>query len=233
MKFPYLTTPHMDHAAHSLLVRALGAEPEVPVDLRVILFDCLAEEERLAFNDEVSLGYSDGDKILGSTYPVRGLIEICASLQQPHLIGRYRFTVAHEIGHWVLHRPLYLRGAESLDLFPAQECSDRLITLNRDVGFPSGPQVPREEWQANRFAARLLIPPVALATEFQRRFGADPSSKTHRAGDGTPREQAIQLAKATTAENPVSLCEAFEVSPEAMAIALQSRRYVSEEPTLL
>lgn len=110
MKFPYLTTPHIDQAAHYLLVRALGAEPEVPVDLRVILFDCLAEEERLAFNDEVSLGYSDGDKILGSTYPVRGLIEICASLQQPHLIGRYRFTVAHEIGHWVLHRPTLSSG---------------------------------------------------------------------------------------------------------------------------
>ena len=233
MKFPYLPSSHIDEAAHLLLIRAFGAEPAIPVDLKVILFDCLAEDESLAFNDEETLAYSDGDKILGSTYPVRGLIEICASLRKPHLVGRYRFTVAHELGHWVVHRPLYFRGAQSLDLFAAQETSDRLITLNRDVSFPSGRQVPREEWQANRFAARLLIPPTALATEFRRRFGTGPSSEIGQDGHRTPREQAIQLAKATTVENPISLCEAFEVSAEAMAIALEARRYVSEEPTLL
>lgn len=60
---------------------------------------------------------------------------------------RRRFTIAHEVGHWVLHR---------------DDIADLVVT--RTVGYvPSDPakaQTPEEirEREANRFAAELLMP---------------------------------------------------------------------------
>ena len=60
---------------------------------------------------------------------------------------RRRFTIAHEIGHWVLHR---------------DDIADLVVT--RTIGYvPSDPakaSTPEEirEREANRFAAELLMP---------------------------------------------------------------------------
>jgi len=56
--------------------------------------------------------------------------------------GRYMFTVAHEIGHHVLHRELY-----------DQHIQDRSQILCREEK-----QKPLIERQADRFAAALLMP---------------------------------------------------------------------------
>ena len=171
------------------------------------------------------------------TRPLEGRIEVCASLKRRcgtgRGLGRYRFTVAHEVGHWVLHRPLYLRRDESLDLFGAQTAENRLVSLRRDV-FSRRSAIPREEWQANRFAAYLLIPTVDLREEFIRRFGEPPqAAECFRQPNDTARTLARRLARESNPENPTPLCDAFGVSVEAMAIALESRRYVPDAPTLL
>lgn len=68
-------------------------------------------------------------------------------------VGRYRFTSAHEIGHWVLHRAQILAAADAPSLF-GTTATPTLTTLNRTM---TGPKAPPEEIQANRFAAALLI----------------------------------------------------------------------------
>jgi len=66
---------------------------------------------------------------------------------------RRRFTIGHELGHWVLHR------AGQLSLF----C--RHAVVEPDAGAPP-PPLPEEE--ANRFAAALLMPARLVQREYAR-----------------------------------------------------------------
>ena len=74
----------------------------------------------------------------------------------PRLEYRLRFSVAHEIGHLVLHRDIYA----GLQHVTATEWFDYISAI---------PEVEygRVEWQAYEFAGRLLVPPAALHEQFQ------------------------------------------------------------------
>jgi hypothetical protein len=68
-------------------------------------------------------------------------------VNQGHALVRQRFTVAHEIGHFIFHRDRLASGV-----------SDTLAYRADDVEMPN-PQIGSEqERQANNFAANLLIP---------------------------------------------------------------------------
>ena len=87
-----------------------------------------------------------------------------------HALTRRRFTVAHEIGHFIFHRDRLARGT-----------SDTLAYRIDGRVFPNPLIGPEQERQANNFAANLLIPnsflraaqaagitdPNELAKEFQ------------------------------------------------------------------
>lgn len=233
MKIPWLSVGHIEDAARSLRVRSLGDEfgQTALVDLDGILYDYLCEKEGLSFSDEHDLGTVDGETILGRFMPMSGKIEIAASLKKGVDLGRYRFTVAHEIGHWVLHRSLYLAEAETLDLFQFSDHSLPLTSLNENV-FPdrsAAAQRP-EEWQANRFAIALLIDAGQLRHEFGQRFGLKPVALEYP--DQSLRGLSRALAKRATA-TCTPLCTVFGLSTEAMAIALEERGYaVTAAPIL-
>lgn len=84
-------------------------------------------------------------------------------------LHRYRFTLAHEIGHWYLHEALYsvaqYGSIEEFLQFRDQLPSKHLVSY---------------EWQANQFAGLILVPPAGLADaltqaiEFARARGLDP-----------------------------------------------------------
>jgi Zn-dependent peptidase ImmA (M78 family) len=67
-----------------------------------------------------------------------------------------RFSVAHEIGHLILHRGIFagLKHASAREWFD-------YISAIPDVEYGW------VEWQAYEFAGRLLVPPDALRKEFQ------------------------------------------------------------------
>jgi hypothetical protein len=74
----------------------------------------------------------------------------------PRLEYRLRFSVAHEIGHLILHRDIYcgLKHAVAKDWF------DYISAIPEvEYGWV--------EWQAYEFAGRLLVPPDALREAFQ------------------------------------------------------------------
>lgn len=239
MKYPYLRGSQIDAAARALLIKAFGEH--VPrahrVDLSALLYDYLCEREDLVFNDESQLGLVDGEPVLGKMRPYQNEILICATVKREGPDGRYRFTLAHEVGHWVLHRPLFLASRQQPDLFSAAQSADRtLVSLNRNV-FPSsvaGERIPPEEWQANRFAVALLIDEVLLCQAFVERFGDKPLARIEgtlvRAS--TLRRLSRQVASNRT-RDLVPLDDLFGLSNEAMAIALESRGYVVESPPLI
>lgn len=71
---------------------------------------------------------------------------------------RQRFTVAHELGHYMLHRHLIGDGVD-----------DDRAYRSTQVGKYHNTQIgPKEETEANKFAANLLMPRDAITRERQR-----------------------------------------------------------------
>ena len=92
-------------------------------------------------------------RVDGASDPITKLISVSKHVSHN---GRQRFTVAHEIGHIVLHLPILIAQAEF---------QTALFAL---------PQVPvqddRLEFQANYFAAALLLPRVVMCSIFGERI---------------------------------------------------------------
>lgn len=68
---------------------------------------------------------------------------------------RQRFTLAHELGHYMLHRHLIGTGLDDDRAYRSTEVGKYHNTL---IG-------PKEETEANRFAASLLMPRGLVARE--------------------------------------------------------------------
>jgi hypothetical protein len=238
MIYPWLDVADIEAAARSLRSKALGSDGDATplLDLDAIVFDYLCEHEEMCFDDEHDLGWEDGEQVLGRMKPIPGRIEITSVLKDAPDLGRYRFTVAHELGHWVLHRPLFLAQAETLDLFGSTLRPTEMMSLHRAV-FPSAAKayLAPEEWQANRFAADLLVGVTVLRREFEERFDATVIARNTRGWRlhaRTLREHSRRLACGEI-NGRAPLCSVFDLSCEAMAITLEERGYAVEEPPLI
>ena len=97
--------------------------------------------------------------------------------------NRKRFTLAHELGHYMLHRHLIGDGLDD-DRAYRSTCAGKYH--NTRIG-------PKEEREANRFAALLLMPTKAINKEWAelkpdvpamaKRFGVSEQAMTIRLGD--------------------------------------------------
>lgn len=73
--------------------------------------------------------------------------------------ARRRFTVAHELGHYKLHNT----KANSSQVF----ADDKFLVLFRSQNVNDGSEEARREFEANTFAAALLMPESLLLKEIQ------------------------------------------------------------------
>jgi len=121
----------------------------------------VSEQLGATFHFDQELGLtSQGQKILGACYfePAFAIF-VDPSLQSADGSARFRFTLAHELGHLSLHRNLRL-DFQSLDA-----TARAIVDGERDL--QPGPReliTPRDflEWQANSYAAALLMPRVTV-----------------------------------------------------------------------
>jgi Zn-dependent peptidase ImmA (M78 family) len=67
---------------------------------------------------------------------------------------RQRFTIAHEIGHFILHKDLLDKGEEFVDNIKQPFNG----VLHRTTGKPHQQEERKREVEANEFAANLLMP---------------------------------------------------------------------------
>lgn len=85
--------------------------------------------------------------------------------------GRYRFTVGHEIGHWILHRDVANRTS------PQPSLKEKQATLICTASQTK----PRVEWQADYFATCLLMPRFWIQKVIdQRNLRSQPSEEIIR-----------------------------------------------------
>lgn len=99
-----------------------------------------------------TLGYSD---VLGATYVSDRKVVIDSRLEND---PRFPFTCAHEIGHWVLHRQYFEDDPNQLLLFEIKRPS--VVCRKSQEKEPI-------EWQADYFAANLLMPRRLFCASFQ------------------------------------------------------------------
>lgn len=148
---------------------------------------------------------------------------------EPTRLGRYHFTLAHEVGHWRLHRQHYLQN-------PAQQRLFDDGTSQPDVVCRTSEASQRVEWQANAFAGCLLMPRKLLyAAWAEFRHGDDgpmsmaeirslysdvlAAERFYRRGHVASDQESRALAMKEEYCRP--LAETFQVSSEAMRIRLE------------
>ena len=150
--------------ASELLAKAASTvdwnnEPPVPVE------DILEKYLRLTL--EV-MPVGDGTR-LGAISIKDATVWFQENLDDRHF-GRYSFTLAHEIGHWQIHRPQLLLEQElpmTLGLVPRSD--GEMETVPVDIICRDGASDPRER-EANAFAAFLLMPEKLMRTAYARLF---------------------------------------------------------------
>lgn len=160
--------------------------------------------------------------------------------RHPAKLGRYHFTLAHEAGHWRLHRQLYLHDLNQLSLFSDQDQKPDYVCRSSEKKKPV-------EWQADQFAANLLMPRELVKQSWLEWRGNLDSIVLTDLVD--VRQQILTAevlrrggfkASDTAADDVVlehcsrQLAEKFQVSAEAMRIRLEGMGLLlrKKEPSL-
>ena len=101
-------------------------------------------------------------------------------VNQDHHGNRIRYTIAHELGHYFLHR-------DSFDAFVDPEIN--MFRTTRDDDEPADQLRRQMEIQANMFAAALLMPAAFVRDQYKgnkdisalaKRFGVSREAMGHR-----------------------------------------------------
>ncbi len=105
-------------------------------------------------------GIYEDKNLLGGTIIDQKTIEINENLSDHE--GRMNFTAAHEVGHIILHVPFYNEKH-------GKDVSEHKIISRKDGGFEGTKKEP-EEWQADKFAAFLLMPSELIKKAFFKNY---------------------------------------------------------------
>ena len=88
--------------------------------------------------------------------------------------GRFLFTLAHEIGHWILHRKHFFIDEQQQNIFDLLEDENRdnfiiCVKRNESAMLYVRKKTPEEwiEWQADNFASSLLMPKDIFKTTYE------------------------------------------------------------------
>jgi hypothetical protein len=185
--------------------------PPIPIDEIVELY----LELRLTFDKMQELfGVDDVHGALWVNDKRVGIDHRLEPTEHPAMLGRYRFTLAHEAGHWRLHRQLFQRKANQLNLLPEHVERPEYICRSSDTD--------PIEYQANRFASCLLMPREMLKRGWHEwRGNMDPICLDDVVGDARRPEAGDTAGENMLFERAVKpIADRFEVSPGAMRIRL-------------
>ena len=134
------------------LVQAFEKELGTRINPPIPVFEII---EFLGYNlDFRSDGFYKDNNNLGGLHIDEKLVVINENLAEQE--GRMHFTAAHEIGHIRLHVPIFMK----------QKAKENIL-CRKDEGFEGTKKNPRE-WQADTFAAYLLMPRDMVNDAFKK-----------------------------------------------------------------
>ncbi|MDZ7697458.1 MAG: ImmA/IrrE family metallo-endopeptidase [Deltaproteobacteria bacterium] len=211
MKVPWVSKKKMAHKAGQLLdafEASAGYRVKPPIPVEEIIERTLGL--KLIYTDLTEiLGAGD---VLGATYVESRTVCINERLFERGGEGRLVFTCAHEVGHWVLHRR-YVTAQGKGD----RSNKKAIVCRAADAKAPI-------EWQADYFAACLLMPEREIREAFEKVCGPKPlviGSVGSAAGSSAPCEApCLEQWPLISA----AMCETAgfsNISKQAMIIRLQ------------
>ena len=236
IKVPIRGREFIEREAERLLVEYLdetGCRIDGPVPVEEIArYHLCLKLEFADLHDVLDLPkYAGGPDILGAMFFEQSAILIDERLNPevyPERLGRYRFSLGHEIGHWRLHRDAMAKRRAANASQPAFICRQ-----SDTVTVPV-------EWQAETFASFLLLPRDRVLAEWAKVRGSCEPFRFDVAGYGSPRLRSLWFGLASDGEKARRLfareCEAtfdemasgfakvFAVSTQAMRIRLEGLR---------
>lgn len=209
-KVPFLADKVIED--HAELLLAEWAEKRGPIEKPPVPIEDILElhlDLTFAIEDlQAALGHAD---VLGGIWFGERLIKVDRSLDpsvEPRMLGRYRFTLAHEVGHWRLHRRHLMDDPSAHSLFQ-QACEPAFVCRSNNS--------PREEVQANRFASYVLMPRrLVQGAWVQWRQNGDPVVLSDLVAGGSHPGADMVLEQFCK-----PLADRFEVSAQAMRIRLE------------
>ena len=172
MKVPYLREEHIEREAAMLLAeyeRARGVQVS-----RVVPVEDIVEKHLklgLEFDDMhrlygiPRLVFWPEPDILGvMDFSDRRIVidEYLDPVENPSMEGRYRFTLAHEVGHWRLHRDLVVKDSMQISMFD-EPAAPAMICRSSEARKPV-------EWQADFYASCLLMPRKLVVAAWNETF---------------------------------------------------------------
>ena len=157
-----------------------------------------------------------------------GTILIDNSLLNDEQLRRGRFTHAHEVGHWLLHRNIYRFNRNQISLFELQSENEPFIKCRKtDIESNGRRQLTTDddwiEYQADNMASSLLMPKRVIIKLVLERFKSA-SIKNNYYEIGTDFEQDL-WADVLTRE----IADIFDVSIVAVKIRLKNLNLVKEK----
>ena len=157
ISYPYLKNSTIEKESKKLLgdfSNKTGHKLSAPIPV----FDII---EYLGYDvDFRKDGIYEDKNLLGGTIIDQKTIEINENLSDHE--GRMNFTAAHEVGHIILHVPFYNEKH-------GKDVSEHKIISRKDGGFEGTKKEP-EEWQADKFAAFLLMPSELIKKAFFKNY---------------------------------------------------------------
>ena len=160
MQVPWLSKKSIAEIASTVISGYQGSvghlvKPPIPIDEIIESYLRL----RLEYMDFEKMPGIKG--VLGAIYVSSRRICFNEKLLDADSEGRLSFTCAHEVGHWILHRD-YIEKAER-----SNQNHDVIICRTKDAKLPI-------EWQADYFAACLLMPEEWVKESFYLIYGHVP-----------------------------------------------------------
>ncbi len=163
---PELSPAAIEAAADAVLAdyeRKLGMPMAAPIEVEDIATVLL----------ELDVDFADlysrfGDRTHGALWMCKRMILIereINPIECEFMRPRFHFTLAHEIGHWILHRRLFIDDDGNRLVFCDE---DRPDVICRSFG-----RRPRIERQADAFAGFLLMPRRLLLPAWREHAGTD------------------------------------------------------------
>jgi hypothetical protein len=153
-----------------------GKRLSIPVPVEAIIEKYLGLH--LSYDDlEEILGEPD---VLGATWVEERKMIIHSGLLEG-AEGRQAFTAGHETGHWMLHKD-FLTACYRMGYF-----GPTIVCRKRDSKM-------RAEWQADYFAACLLMPAEEVTRAFSACYGPDPLVMVNRKSCLGPQAKRLHPA---------------------------------------
>ena len=139
-------------------------------------------------------------------------------IQMDNFYNKYRFTLAHEVGHYVLHADFYGKNAVSATTWSIEEYIAWQNSIPNSV-------IGLLDTQANKFAGIVLVPTPELTKECQRIVSqySEELSEIYKDFTILPEDAWTFMSN--------EIAKAFEVNPQVVQIRIE-REEIAQNVTL-